>query len=572
MSNSDRLFIRAFAGNRPKTRTEVAAAQAMTPAAPAKKSNIIRTPARDTSRAIRKPHFMQRKVMASSAVTPEVTTTEASAPTLATPTPINPQFQTLAQPNTQPVHAATHVATSQPMVSRPNAAVTTQPATASGNASTGLVSPKPVRTVRPVDQQAVSYMPTSIPSVSHAISFPVELFSIPDTNSPSDSQPAPEPIAESNELRFDLPETRMAVETNSSAAEPVDADLPAASLLEIFNSSITTMDAAFPVREKTATSKTNIRIAPTAAPQTESGPHFTMPAPEFREPEPTPMAEALAPLAKPQAPISQPMAEPLDRTLTETKQPTELDADAFATQQAEFDALPAFASDTVVAPPPETYVEGWIPAWQVEAFRIPSVCELVQQTAKETLNELSGRLIAATGVGQNIVSIRSAWRGVGRTTMTIGLAAWLARVGIRTCVVDADFEHPRLANQLGLEIEQGWEQVLDQDCDIAELCVVSAEDGFCVAPLAQPMDANETVKDVICTICDSLSRNFDLVLIDCGPGADIWERHIAAKQLGVLAVQDARRRHQDELSVLVDTLQRLQVRMLGVIANFESLQ
>ncbi|MCA9196619.1 MAG: AAA family ATPase [Planctomycetales bacterium] len=564
MSNSDRLFIRAFAGNRPKTRTEVAAAQALTPASPAKKSNIIRTPARNTSRVIRKPHFMQRKVMASSAVAADDTTTEASAPTPTTPKPINSQLQAQPQPNTQPVYSAAPVGSSQPMVSQPRTTVATQQATVSGNASTGPVSPKPVRTVRqPVDQQAVSYMPTSIPSVSHAISFPVELFSIPDTNSQTESQSAPELIAESHELRFDSPENSGAVQTmNSSAAEAVDADLPTASLLEIFNSSITTMDAAFPVREATETSNTKIRISPVSEPQIESGPHFTMPAPEIREPEP--MAEA-------PAQISLPTAEPEDRAIAATSQPVELGTDAFATQQAEFGSLPAFANDAVMAPP-ETHVEGWIPAWQVEAFRIPSVCELVQHAAKETLNELSGRLIAATGVGQNVVSIRSAWRGVGRTTMTIGLAAWLARVGIRTCIVDADFEHPRLANQLGLEIEQGWEQVLDQDCDIAELCVVSAEDGFCVAPLAQPMDANETVKDVICNICDSLSRNFDLVLIDCGPGADIWERHIAAKQLGVLAVQDARRRHQDELSVLVDTLQRLQVRMLGVIANFESLQ
>ena len=221
---------------------------------------------------------------------------------------------------------------------------------------------------------------------------------------------------------------------------------------------------------------------------------------------------------------------------------------------------PAFSDSTA---------DAWMPAWQVDSFRIPPVCGMIQEQARETLNELSGRLIAATGVGQNVVSVRSLWRGVGRTTMTITLASWLARVGIRTVVIDADFESPDLASQLGVEVDAGWEQDLLGDADAREFCLASAADGFSIVPLSESVDADETVKDRLAEVVNVMSRHYDLVLIDGGPGADVWERRIASRQLGVLAVQDARRRHEDELSILFGGLTRMQLRILGVVGNFE---
>ncbi|MCA9216255.1 MAG: hypothetical protein KDB27_24470, partial [Planctomycetales bacterium] len=94
-------------------------------------------------------------------------------------------------------------------------------------------------------------------------------------------------------------------------------------------------------------------------------------------------------------------------------------------------------------------------------------------------------------------------------------------------------------------------------------------DGFSMLPLVdgdvdfvdQEIIAN--MKDVLAELCGE----FDVVMIDAGPGSQIWDHPTVVEQLGIVIVRD-NRRPQAEIDDLVNRLKRRGTPVLGLIENF----
>ena len=208
-------------------------------------------------------------------------------------------------------------------------------------------------------------------------------------------------------------------------------------------------------------------------------------------------------------------------------------------------------------------------AWEVDQFALPKPCEVIEQYAAETLDDVATRLIESIEPDRNLVSVRSWARGAGRTTLSICMARRLAHQGQRVVLIDGDFDNPQLANQLGVKFDVSWESSIDGTVSLESCCVSSVRDGFSIMPLVEgdidfvDVDVVEHTKSVLTL----LSERFDVVMVDAGPGSQIWDHPAIAEQLGIVIVQDNRRPETD-VHDLVNRMKRRGTPILGMIENF----
>ncbi len=85
----------------------------------------------------------------------------------------------------------------------------------------------------------------------------------------------------------------------------------------------------------------------------------------------------------------------------------------------------------------------------VQADDLPALADAVRRSAALTV-QLSGHNTAVAGREGKIVTIFSAKGGVGKTTLSTNLAAYLASTGARTLLVDLDLMFGDVAISLQL--------------------------------------------------------------------------------------------------------------------------
>jgi Mrp family chromosome partitioning ATPase len=214
-------------------------------------------------------------------------------------------------------------------------------------------------------------------------------------------------------------------------------------------------------------------------------------------------------------------------------------------------------------------VSPWKPAWEVDQFAMSDCCKFVERHGT-CLDDITLRIIAAAGSRKNVIPVRSWTRGEGRTTIAICLARKLAGLGLNVILLDADFDNPCLGPQLGITIEHGLDDVLAQRVPLAEACVSSIEDGLSVVPLRSPdiMIHDSHVQGRLAAVIESLSDHYDMVLIDAGPGSQVWDHGITVRQLGAVVVQDLRRTVAGNSDPLLSSMKRRRTLVLGLIENF----
>lgn len=118
--------------------------------------------------------------------------------------------------------------------------------------------------------------------------------------------------------------------------------------------------------------------------------------------------------------------------------------------------------------------------------------------------------------------------GVGKTTITVGLTAYLARMGLRVLAVDMDGQ-ANLTWSAGVRLEPGQPTIMDALVDLyknghAELPIVHADEGFDVVPAAESL-ANADVAfanypqrwSLLRRLIRGLDGAYDYVLMDCPP-------------------------------------------------------
>lgn len=204
------------------------------------------------------------------------------------------------------------------------------------------------------------------------------------------------------------------------------------------------------------------------------------------------------------------------------------------------------------------------PAWEVNRFVWPAICEHVEDaieqqmvTVVEQLHDESGRRPS------NVTVLSGIRRAAGSTTMTMCLVREAARQGLSVALVDLNHENPCLMDRLCVACEQGVEALPKSKVPVDEVCILAVEDGVSLVPMVEPLSPAECAGAEVAELMSVLSANHDLVLIDASTQVVEKLREQSPFPFGMVTVSDST--DEDRLDDVADSGQ---VWAFGVIKNF----
>lgn len=216
------------------------------------------------------------------------------------------------------------------------------------------------------------------------------------------------------------------------------------------------------------------------------------------------------------------------------------------------------------------------PSLEVDHFIWPSACKELSETARDQVERLASAVAAGLSQGTKVVAFCGCRQGDGCTTVLLSVARRLAAAGVRTLLVDADFEQPMLARRLGLLPEAGWEDALFGRLPVEEAVIESVEDRLCLLPLrkSQPhADPRGSLERDPAADIAVLREHYDLVLIDLGrftPATESADRALrsARRWIDAAVVVNDARNAPSESNPLCQRLRDAGIAEAGVVENF----
>lgn len=131
------------------------------------------------------------------------------------------------------------------------------------------------------------------------------------------------------------------------------------------------------------------------------------------------------------------------------------------------------------------------------------------------------------------VLVTSSQPAEGKTTITMCLAKMQARAGRHVVVVDADFRRPGIHKALGLPVQPGLVDLLAEKAALADVCKKDGLSGVTIIPSGgsapNPPDILASVQ--LTTLLETLTQDFDLVLLDSPPVMAISDARILSQKV-----------------------------------------
>ncbi len=139
-------------------------------------------------------------------------------------------------------------------------------------------------------------------------------------------------------------------------------------------------------------------------------------------------------------------------------------------------------------------------------------------------------------------------------------------------LVDANWSNPQLAESLGLLPQIGWEETLCGGLPLEEIVIESLADGLAVLPVRGP-SASTIRQEQIAASFDILAREFNVVLVDLGPLAQVedeaaFAHELATRMDAVILVQNVRVTTPNQLADVRQHMAASNLRYAGTIQNF----
>ena len=167
--------------------------------------------------------------------------------------------------------------------------------------------------------------------------------------------------------------------------------------------------------------------------------------------------------------------------------------------------------------------ESFAPAWEVDAFRWPELCQQLDEQTRGRLAQSGDELSVAAQDGLKVLAVTSWQRAEGRTSVAVSLARAAALAGSRVALLDADAANPELARRLGMEAPCDWREVVGRGEPLSEAAVASLEDRVTLLPRTLPTNEDgDSIDQFMLSTLSELRRHFDLIVVDLppvGPGA-----------------------------------------------------
>lgn len=173
--------------------------------------------------------------------------------------------------------------------------------------------------------------------------------------------------------------------------------------------------------------------------------------------------------------------------------------------------------------------------------------------------------------GLKTIQFTSPSPGDGKSTIVANLALSIAQAGKKVILVDADLRKPRVHQNFGKDISPGLTDVLEGEAELVD--AIRSEptqpNMFLLTAGGRPKNPGEVVaSQQFGEIIASLGEKFDFVLIDSPPVLPVSDpASIASYVDGVYMVTRIRKGVKVTMSKAKETLDRVNVRWLGVIIN-----
>ena len=170
----------------------------------------------------------------------------------------------------------------------------------------------------------------------------------------------------------------------------------------------------------------------------------------------------------------------------------------------------------------------------------------------------------------NIILVTGPSPGVGKTFVSINLAAVFAKNGKTTCVIDADMRRGTGQNYLGISRKNGLsEMIIGSVSDPIKLNDTGI-DGFQLITTGElpPNPTELLLHDSFGKRLEQLSQMFDYIIIDAPPVLAVTDPAIIARHAGItLLVCNAGRHPMRELDQTVKRLQQAGIQVNGWVFN-----
>jgi len=175
---------------------------------------------------------------------------------------------------------------------------------------------------------------------------------------------------------------------------------------------------------------------------------------------------------------------------------------------------------------------------------------------------------AAEGGGRRCIGITSALPGEGKSTLSAGLAAALARdAGRRVLLVEADLRRPTIAATLGLAPASGLGEFLRGGLDEVPVRLVQPGGFHLVVAGRMPLEEPEALGSPLMDgLLRSARRDFDVVLLDVAPILPVADTILMQDLIdGFLLVVRSRQTPRD---AILEALSRLREdKIMGLVLN-----
>lgn len=188
------------------------------------------------------------------------------------------------------------------------------------------------------------------------------------------------------------------------------------------------------------------------------------------------------------------------------------------------------------------------PAYEVPQMPWPSVARRLAAEVWQEVEQLSQVAFHVNGRWGGVWLVTGTRRGEGRTTLALALACHLAQRGRPAVLVDVDYAHPQLAQQLGIEPAAACDDVLAGRLPLEEALIESACEPVVLLPLRAGVSAGllQATQLRLVGLIRRLAQAYGTVLLDGwpltqeSPPGDVLLGGLAAVVDGALVVLDVR--------------------------------
>lgn len=174
--------------------------------------------------------------------------------------------------------------------------------------------------------------------------------------------------------------------------------------------------------------------------------------------------------------------------------------------------------------------------------------------------------------GGKVIGIVSALPGEGKTTVAAGFAAFVAKSGARTLLIDADLRNPSMTRTLGYPDAPGFLELVADKSPFADLVVTDTKHKFDFLPAStriKPSNSSDLLNSPpIKQMLKMARQEYDYVIIDLPPILPVVDVKAAAHLLDAFVlVVEWGSTSTDEVLKAVAASPTISERLLGAVLN-----